>query len=421
MTAKLPIQLINTAQSLAGQVLSSTGPNSAPVWVGPSIAANYVSVEDPQFGASPGATDNWAAIQAAVTYCLANGVALRVPRKYSLSQKITGSGSLMIFGAGMDVSELSWPANATSFGIEITLSVKSNGLSATSGLQDICLTTGAAAQGVAAKFIGATAGASDRITPRVNINRVAVRGTTGPLSTGFDTGLFFDNCTGVVVDQFNFWGKVNSAGEPNYDSSYGIRYDNTVNASPHPTEFSFSHCRIYYAKTLIYGNDFEGGYVHHNQLVGGNAGVRLMTPGPGFPHAIVADNHINASDFGVVVGGMYEVQIHDNLIYKQLGTGTGVGVNVSAGSQFCNIHDNTFECYATSVSMNAIVIDTASNNLVHGNIFRRSDSVDGTAHGVGVWLTPNSSNNRVVSHDQIYNATTTATVLNQGTGNTVVA
>lgn len=378
---------------------------------------NVVSVEDAPFNASPTAADNWAAIQAAVTYALANGKALRIPRKYSLSKKVTGTGSLMIYGYGTDLSALIWPASATSVGMAVTLPF-TGGLSGTAGLTDVSLITGGAAVGTAASFTGPAAMASDRITPRVVVDRVCVRGLTNPTVDGFGTGLLFDNCTGVVVDKYNFWGKINSAGEPVYDSLFAIRYDNLSGVTPHPTEFSFTNCRLYYAQTLIYANDFEGGYIHHNQLVGGNAGVRLLTPGPGYPHAVVNDNHINVSDFCIVVGGMYEVQIHDNLLYKQLGTGPGVGVNVSSGSQFCNVHHNTFENLHATATMNGIIFDTASNNMADGNIFRRMDSVNGTGHGIGVWMTANSSNNHIGQH-QLYNACTAATVLDQGAGNVI--
>jgi len=381
---------------------------------------NVVSVEDPQFGASPAAADNWAAIQAAVTYCLAHGKALRVPGKYSCSKQITGTGSLMVYGYGMDLSEISWPATATSVGLSVTLSLKASSLSSTAGVEDVSfVTAGAAVAGsTALAFKGALNTSADRVTPRVTVNRVAVRGATNQVNDGFDVGLSFDNCTGVVVDQFNCWGKVGAGGQPNYDSTYGIIYTNNSGGTPHPTEFSFQHCRVYGVKNAIYTRDFEGGFVSKCQLVGVNTGITFSTPGPGYPHAIACNNHINASDLCIAVPGMYEVQIHDNLLYKLEGPSIGTGVSLSGGAQFCNVHDNTFECYSQSQAMNAIVVSDASNNLIHSNIFRRTNSIDGTAHGVGVWLTAASSGNKLVDSGQIY-ALTNTPYLNQGS-NTVI-
>lgn len=380
---------------------------------------NVVSVEDFPFNASPSNSDNSSAVQAAVTYALATGKALRVPRKYSLLRQITGSGSLVMYGAGMDLSGFNWPASSSSFGFAITLTLNPTSLSATAAVSDIFFSTGAAAVGTALQFTGASNTSLDRITPRVNINRVLIRGATNPVNDGFQKGLVFDNCTGVVVEQYNWWGKNSSSGAPHYDSISGIDYNNNSGGNPHPTELAVSHSIINGAQTGINTNNYEGALIHDCQIVGVNAGVRFSTPGPGYPHANVHDCHINADAICVAVQGMYEIFIHDNLLYNQMSLTPGTGVSVSNGSQFVNVHDNIFENFNQSIAMTAISFDNCQWSIAQGNIFRRCDSIDGTAHGLGVWMTVNSANCKAIAHDQMFIATTTA-FLNQGTNNALI-
>ncbi|MEP6934851.1 MAG: hypothetical protein ABI988_13080, partial [Nitrospirota bacterium] len=227
------------------------------------------------------------------------------------------------------------------------------------------------------------------------------------------------NCTGVVVDQYTFWGKIGSDGVPNYDSVSAIDYNNNSLGVPHPTAFSFSHCIIQYAKTGISSNDFEGGFVHDVQIVAVNAGVRFQTPGKTFAHAVIHDSHVNADAVCVAVQGMFEVFIHDNLLYNQLSVNPGTGVSVSNGSQFVNVHHNTFENYNETVNMTAIVFDDCQWSIAQGNIFRRCDSKDGQPNGVGVWMTPKSGNCKAIAHDQMFVLTEHA-FLNHGIDNTLV-
>lgn len=371
------------------------------------------------FGAiGDGVADDTVPVQAAVTAALAAGATLRVPAgTYKLVNKITGTGAFSLIGDGYGVSKFSWPSSSTAStsGFEITVSGTA-GLSSSAEVKGVSFITAAAALGTALKVIGSASLASDRITPRLLVRDVFMRGATNPTSDGWSIGLFADNCSKTIIDGYAFWGKVGSAGEPTYDSVAGIKYDNTVAASPHPTEFSITNSFITYTQTSILTNDFEGGLIRGNQLIATNVGVQC-TGSASFPHVDVSHNHINASTACILVQQMFELFITDNLLYKELGVAAGAGIDIQSGAQFFSIKGNIFECLSAATNMNGVVVSSGSNGLIDGNIFRRCDATDGSPAGVGIWLTASASS-CVVGHNNTFNATATQ-ILNQGTGNKV--
>lgn len=380
--------------------------------------SGILNVKD--FGAKgDGITDDTVAIQVAVAAAISVGKALRAPAGvYMMSNSIVGSGNFTLLGDGYAQTVFSWPSSSTAESSGFAITIGSVGiLSQACAFYRLSCITAASSQGTAITVIGTTNIAADRISPRVVIEDVLIRGANHPFQDGWDVGIDLVNCQKTQVNRFFFWGRVNASGEPNYDTRYAISYGNSIGASPHPTEFSILNSYIGLCDTAVYATDFEGMLFRGNQLVGVNVGVHVTSPGPNYPHALISENHINAATACILAEFMFEVMISDNLLYSQNGNSAGAMVNLANGAGYFTIQGNIFENEKASTEANCIVVTAGVNGLVDGNIFRRSDSIDGTAHGVGVWLTPGSSGCRVGRHNTFYETTTHA--LDQGANNVV--
>ncbi len=407
---------VSYASSLIGWIQSGTG---AVLRTIQDKLRDRISVKD--FGAvGDGIADDTVKVQAALTAAIGAGKALFFPKgTYLCTSTIVGSGDVVVYGEGRSISVLYWPSTAATSGLSLTLSAAS-GFTQTADVHSLGLHTGSTTVGGTGLLItGATNTASDRITAKVVIRDIIVRGRVNPSIDGWNIGIHLINCSNTIVDSVNVIGKVGGAGEPVYDTNNGILYDNSNSASPHPAGFSITNSFIYYAKNGIYCNDFEGGLISDCQIFGVNLGIALVGPST-FPHASVMNCHINSSNTCIQIDKMYEVFIHGNLLYKQLdNTVAGTGVSITNAAAFFSIHDNIFENLNTVINMNAIVVTSGSDGLIDGNIFRRCDNNGGGVPGVGIWLTASSSTCKVGPSNK-YILTTTP-VLNSGTNNTIAS
>lgn len=413
-TAVLKADLVSATDATKGAAMVGYLPASTTGAVGRLLSAklkDILSVKD--FGAvGDGTTNDTAAVQAAATYAAANNRALYFPAgTYQLNAAIAVSGNFSMYGEDRAASRLRWTA-ATNYGFSITLNLDGNGLSQTCDVSGMSfLATGYLAV-PALQITGAAASAADRVSCRAVVRDIVCKGDTGATSSGWAVGLDFNNVSNAVADSVSSIGKVNGT-EPNYTSFAGIRYNNAVSASPHAAALAVSNCNVLYAQNGIYGYDYEGILIDTCQLVGVNVGVYLGGPLT-FPHSSVMNCHINASDVGITVDRVYEVLIQGNLIYNELGLYIATGINIVNGAKYTSIVGNIFENLKIAYNQNSVIVSSGSHAMIHANIFRRSDSVNGAVAGLGVWLTAGSGFCK--ANYNIFDSTTTQ-YLNSGSGN----
>ena len=376
-----------------------------------------VSVKD--FGAiGDGVTDDTAAVQACVTAAVAAGRTIYVPvGTYALTAQITASGPFEIHGESLRKSRLLWTSGASTRGIAVTLG-SSGGFRDTFRAFNLSILTAGAGVGRGLQITDTTPG--DRYNPSVRINNIVVGGSAGLFDTGWNTNIWMDACQGAFIDGCDLYGKIASGGEPNYDTQYAIYYANPSLASPHQTEFGVTNCSIKLVDTAIYADDMEGLVVSDNQIVGVGTGVYARGADT-FPHVSIVNNHVNAAEVCIVVDKMYQAIIIGNLLYCQQGTTAGTGIDIVSAAKYFNITGNQFENLKPAVECNSIIVSSGSDGVIDGNIFRRSDSVDGTQDGIGVWLTSGASNVKVGANN-VFDASQVAFPFSDdGTGNNTAA
>ena len=249
------------------------------------------------------------------------------------------------------------------------------------------------------------------------MQNIAMRGNTNPLVDGWFEGVEFRNCQGTYVNNCTFWGYQTT--QTNFVSSIAFNFNNVNGASPHPTQYTIENCYISGVITGILMSDFEGGIIRGTQIFSTVNGINITAPSLNYPHILITGNYVNATTVAISVGWMYEVFITDNLIYGQLVEGTvSTGVSMISGASYFTIQNNIFENFKNSTAMNGIVLSSGSDfGSIGGNVFRRTDSIDTTAHGVGIWLTAGANANKV-ARNNVFSLTTTP-ILNSGSSNGV--
>lgn len=393
--------------------------NAIATTAGAWVRAAYTNLDPRWFGAiGDGSTDDTTAMQACATFASTYALPILVPAlTFSLTaQIVTTSGRIEIVGADLRKSALLWTSGAATRGWKTTLGA-TGGLRDTFRARNLSFLTAGAGSGTGLRIIDTTP--ADRFNPAVVINNIVVSGATNPTNDGWSNAIWCDGCQGTFIDGAYIWGKVGAGGVPNYDSVYGILFNNAGAASPHPTECQIINCSIKTVTTAIYADDMEGLVVSDCQIVGVVTGVNAHGLA-GYPDVRISNNHINAASNCVVVDLMYQATIIGNLFYNQLQGSTATGINIINAASFFNISHNTFECYHQTIAANSIVVANGLSGLIDGNIFRRSNSIDGTAHGTAVWLTSNASNVKVTAANVFGAAADVFTpVLDQGTSNAV--
>jgi len=376
--------------------------------------SDFLSVKN--FGAvGDGVANDAPAIQAACTASALTGRGLRFPQgSYLLLSAITINGKIALHGESRSNTKLIWGAGSAGEGVTINLN-GSAGISDMAEVRDLqFLSANTNATETALRVIGSASYSADRITSRVVIRDVVIRGLNHPLTNGWGNGIVLTNCSCALVDCLTFWGKV-GAGEPNYDSVAAITYDNANGSVPHPTAFTITNSFICYAKTGIYADDFEGGMIRGNQIIGVNFGVSVKGPLE-FPHISILDNHLNVSDACVIVDRMNEAIITGNLLYTTFKESlSGTGISIINGASFFSIQNNTFENMKTTIGMNGVLVNSGSSGLIANNLFRRSNGFT-SGNGAAIWLAAGASDVTVGLNK--YTNTETP-VIDSGTGNVV--
>jgi parallel beta-helix repeat protein len=400
--ASTSASIINFTQAGTGAVTRSVQ----------SKMQDVLSVKD--FGATgDGTTDDTTAVQACITAAALANRAVYIPGgAYKLSAQLVYSGrTVSIYGDGPEITELFWTAAAGSTGILVTLA-KIGSFSVNFNIRGLSLTTLKTVSGTAIRVVGTTT-YDDRVSTRAIIKDLVIRGRTNPTTDGWLIGVDLDATPRCYVENVNFIGKVNGS-EPNYSSTYGIRYGNFSSATIQPAEVMMHACLVSYAQNAIYCSDMEGALLTSCQIVGVNNGV-TFTAAVARPHGSIIGCHINASAAAVLVAAMYEVVLSSNLFYLQNSTADGVGIDVSAAAGYFTINNNVFENYNNAWACNSIVISNGTKGTIASNIFRRTNSIDTTRNGVAIWLTAGSSY-CTISNDNTFGVVAT-TVLDSGSNN----
>lgn len=364
-----------------------------------------------------GVTNDTAAFQNAVTYCASTGKTLFIPSGlYVLSTAISATGRFSMRGESKTGTVLRWTSGSASQGLGIVLT-SSGGFGTSCSITNLTFATlTALSTSSALSIVGDNPTASDRVTSRVVIRDVVIKGATHPTVDGFNWGIYLNNCTNSLVDSYTFIGKVTVV-EPNYASASALLYKNDTGASPHPVGLSVQNSFIQYAVNGIDTFDFEGCLINNCQIIGVSVGVNFDGPNT-FPHASVFNTHINAATTCVRISRMYEVLVHGCVLYNELGAFSGMAVQLTNGASFASILGNIVENLKPSNNMNGIVVESGSTaNMISNNIIRRANGSSGSPNGVGIWFQAGGNNNLATYN--LFNSTATS-YLNSASGNTIV-
>lgn len=363
-----------------------------------------------------GTTDDTAALQAAMNDAVSQRRRLLIEGgAYRLTAQLSFTGSLALIGEGMAQTRLIWDAGVVSEGISGTLS-GADGFASYFRAADLALLTKTPIGPTAILLVESNT-AADRISPRVHLDRVLIRGFANPNTDGWLRCVELRSVNRASFNGCFMIGRVAATGEPNYLTEHCIYYNNLNGASPHQTELLVSDCFLGQSQHAVYADDTEGVFVHLCNIVGVNYGV-YATGAAGYPHVSVSDCHINASVRAIRVNKMYEAVIANSLLYQQLAASAGAMVEFMGGAGFGKVSGCILENYADAVGANCIIVDGSSEILIDGNIFRRANSTNGAAAGTGVWLTATATKCKVTDTNS-FGPETTTQVLNQGSENVV--
>ncbi|WP_152046361.1 glycosyl hydrolase family 28-related protein [Aureimonas psammosilenae] len=380
----------------------------------PAISTSAPSVKD--YGAKgDNTTDDTAAFEAALA---ANNVLYVPAGKYVLTRALTKTGNLVLFGDGPAVTQLVW-AGSASRGIQSNICNSGDPREACQ-VRGIALIAREYVAGSVALSIKRAQTGSD-VCMSVLIRDVLIGRDTNAFQQGWTRGIDLDACTNVFIDTFTFAGKVTggpSGGEPQYDSTHGIRFHNDSGTSPHPTVLNLSNSVIFHSNNGVTANDMEGLLVNGCQIVGCNYGVVGQgTSSYGDPHFSVIGSHINCSVRSILVKRMSQIVISGNVLYSQLHTSAAAAqIEVSGGSNLVKVIGNDFENLSSTYAADSVYLDDVLYGVVSGNTFRRTSPNGGAAAGAAVTLGANTRG-VVVANDNVYTPEVATKVRDLGTGN----
>lgn len=382
-----------------------------------SIASHFsdsISIKD--FGAvCDGVADDTLAVQAAVTAAVNQQKKLYSPGPVRLTAGIGASGSLTMYGDGSASSYWLWDASASTSGLSITLGYAADTFSQSVSISEMAFFTKNALNGTAIYVKSPTTG-GDRVTVRVWLSKVTVRGYKGPLYDGWANGMGFDGVARVIVDACCIIGRVGAA-EPNYITTTGVLFNNASHSTPHPTELLVSNSFIAYAQYGILAGDMEGLFVRGCNIFGVTTGIQAGDGLGDYPHALITDTHVNAAALCININRMFQAFITNNLLYSQLSTSVPMAIQITNLAKYFLIRGNSFENLNSSLAQNTIVVSSGAFGLVDGNMFRRSNSVDGAHNGLAIWFTSGSSNCVATNANVFDRSQVSRLMLDEGTSN----
>lgn len=368
-----------------------------------------VSVKD--FGAvGDGVTDDSAAFQAAAT---ASGVLYVPPGIYILNTGITfTSKSVMLFGAGRELTELRFGTVAIGITVENAL------VFSPVEIRDMSITTTQTLAGTAIDITWPDT-FDGRLIHKGTLSGLQIQGANNQ-TQGWNKGIRYTQGCFVTITDCGILGR-DTDGNTDLSqakksaSQIGIEWvggtypvdirvqncfincwDRGFDASGAPEGLDFHNCSFLYCRVGIKAAPtvFSAG------LGGGSAMSR--------PLLRVSDCHFACYISCVDSNGMVQSIIHDNLFYtNNLGASAANAVYIQNSGDIL-IHDNEFYQFATVQTVNHCVIETSTDIIIHDNIFGAS--------GTGIWLKAGVSN-CYHRKNKFTGPYTTADILDSGTNN----
>lgn len=366
------------------------------------IAAQEVTTK--MFGCkADGVTDDSAAFQTAINFCMANQIPLIVSQgKHRLSSSISVTfpgvfatvAAFKMTGAGADISILYFP---TTNGITINFKGPYNLVQ----IEGLSFTKTGLASNTALKL---NQTAASMPNPALNalseIKNCVFRGNDGyVIGDSWQIGLHIFGVSNVNVTTCNFLGNaaVGGAGE-------GVRIEGTV-ALP-PVAFNFIGCNFAWNITgITYGNYVQGVSVVSSNFTGGTYGI-LASPGLiELDQLVVTSSQFNQTNTNILLQtNIANTMIIGNEIITQTGA---VAVSLQAAG-FYSIMGNTIAGNGATATNGIIINNSTASGIITGNAFLGMTTA--------INLQPGSIAANVQSNTY---AACSNNVVNSGTSNTV--
>jgi hypothetical protein len=393
-------QLDSDLEELAAGFIQSGSGASTRTWLA-KVRETCVTPQD--FGAvGDNSTDDSTAFQRAFTA----GSAVYVPpgTYYLGNTALTVTNkAFKLFGAGIGTSVLRW--NGSSGGISVSQSSSSYHTE----ISDLSLHQSGAAVGTAIAYDGSgqkSAGVlQNRTSPRLLIENVNIKGTTGVTTDGWDNHISCNNCMHAIVRGVHIAGKYTTL--PTIQSTRGIYFYGDGS----PVEIEVSNSWVFFAGTACEFVDCEGAFVHNCNFVAVTKGV-YFNPAAGEPQLNVSDSHISAFEYCIDANNLAQGNISGNLFYNRSEAASTTQIRLASLCTSNIIESNTFQ-KTGSTTVTAISIgsgaSSCANNIIRDNIF--NGAVDN-----GVVLGASSTSTHITGNRYAEAGTTQLT--DSGTGTT---
>lgn len=399
------------------------------------LAAQVVNVKAPPYNATgDGATDDTAAVKAALV-ASAGKILYFPPGQYKLYGGLTlTAGSVHMMGAGMQSSELTWAATATSVGIFL-YGTDADHFHHVSDLRLSTSKDGGTALtfDYTAEIVSVTGGIHitlDRVAPRFIAERLYILGVGAgddPTVNNWYGGIEGIAAVNATIRDCNIVCAAQSVvgGWRAKDANrYAINYYGSpiTTDNGHPIVLYVTNCNITYPFVGVNFLNVEGCFVLDNNIIFGDQGVVVnsttITGGSVYHHPQLSclGNHINMFTACVDVEGQVQITIADNLFYGSQSNVNGVGVNIHSDATEVVVCHNQFESWGTSgwIGVNMF----GDNGIISDNLFKQNTTSPNSA-AYPIVLGAASSN--VKGSNNLLQGTWTGgkVVLDSGTGNTV--
>jgi pectate lyase-like protein len=357
-----------------------------------SKLGDVASVRD--YGADPtGSVDSTAAFQYALN---ASKNVFAPAGTYKLSGTLTQSGPAYIFGAGQEVTFLSWSTSVTS-GIALTIGPFT--------LANLSLITTVAGGGTAVTLNGGGT------APSLYVHNVEVRGNSTARNY-WNTGFSVNNMIESVFDSVNMRGQV---GNP-ASMAYGVKLAATGGA----TNNVFHDCLMnsvgigINAATTTYPG-IEGIYVSNSAFILGNIGITWNGSTSGYvpPGLQVVNSNFDIYDKAIEGISIAQAVIANNIIYKENGTGNPI-ISFTNGTTNTIVGNYILTVSGSNTSNGIQLYGSESYNAVEGNVIQLNGGSQ-----MGILLSDASNNNLVTGNNVVNGGGGSVVNTSNGSGNLI--